>query len=331
MIPSWRVAAVVVAGLVIVGTRTTGLEVLLLARAFVFAILALSAWFLLRASGRASLGNAAFFGVSAYVVGLCAVEWQVDNIWLAAGAGVALAAAFGLVVGLVSGRLSGFHFLLITLAFSELLRALALRWNFVGGEDGIAGITRPSAWPLPIELSDSTTMMWFTGACLLAVASALAVLLRSPFGSAVLAVRDSERRMASLGYAPVRYRVAAVVVSSAAAGLAGALHAYVVRFVSPADLLPLVSAKALLFAAIGGISMVGSVVVSVVMTFLEDDLSSRWDRWPTVLGFVYIGIALVGTTPVRDLYAFVRARARVRTVRPHASAAEPAKMPVEAA
>lgn len=331
MIPSWRVAAAVVAALVVVGTRTTGIDVLLLARAFVFSILALSVWFLLRASGRASLGNAAFFGVSAYAVGLCAVEWRIDNIWVAAGAGVALAAVLGLVVGLVSGRLSGFHFLLITLAFAELLRALALRWDFVGGEDGIAGITRPSAWPLPIELSDSTTMMWFTGSCLLVAAALMIVLLRSPFGSAVVAVRDSERRMASLGYAPVRYRVAAVVVSSALAGLAGALNAYVVRFVSPTDLLPLVSAKALLFAAIGGISMVGSVIVSVVMTFLEDDLSTRWDRWPTVLGLVYIGIALVGTTPVRDAFAFVRGRARAGAVGKDASAAAPAKMSVEAA
>lgn len=331
MIPSWRIAAAVVGGLVLVGTRTTGLDVLLLARAFVFAILALSVWFLLRASGRASLGNAAFFGVSAYAVGLCAVEWQVDNIWLAAGAGIALAALLGLVVGLVSGRLSGFHFLLITLAFSELVRALALRWDYVGGEDGIAGITRPSAWPLPIELSDSTTMMWFTGACLLFVAAVLTVILRSPFGSALVAVRDSERRMASLGYAPVRYRVAAVVLSSAAAGLAGALNAYVVRFVSPTDLLPLVSAKALLFAAIGGISMVGSVIVSVVMTFLEDDLSTRWDRWPTVLGLVYIGIALVGTNPVRDAFVFVRARSRGRVPQGADPPAAPAKMTAEAA
>lgn len=331
MIPSWRVGAAVVIALVLVGTRMTGLDVLLLARSFVWGLLALSAWFLLRASGRASLGNAAFFGVSAYVVGLCSVQWQIDNIWVALAAGVGLAAAFGFVIGLVSGRLSGFHFLLITLAFAELLRALALRWSFIGGEDGIAGITRPSAWPLPVDLGDSTTMMWFTGVCLLGVALGLTMILRSPFGAAVVAVRDSERRMASLGYAPVRYRVAAVVLSSAVAGLAGALNAYVVRFVSPTDLLPLVSAKALLFAAIGGISMVGSVIVSVVMTFLEDDLSTRWDRWPTVLGLVYIGIALIGTTPVRDASTFLRDRVPAWLPRRRTSAAAPQNATAEAA
>jgi branched-chain amino acid transport system permease protein len=295
--PSKLTAAALAAVLVVFGTRVTGLDVLLLTRSFTWAILALSAWFLLRVSGRASLGNAAFFGTSAYVVGVSVTRWELDNFWVVLGIAIAASAAVGVVVGLVSGRLSGVHFLLITLAFAELLRSLAVRWSVLGGENGIAGITRPSAWPLGVDLTESETMMWFAGGWLAVVVVGLVVVLRSPFGAHLVGVRDSETRMAALGASPVPYRVTAVVLASVVAGVAGVLNAYAVRFVSPTDVAPLVSAKALLFTAIGGVGMVGAIVASVVMTFLEDDLSSRWDSWPTVLGGVYLAIAMIGTRP----------------------------------
>lgn len=297
MIPSKAAAGLLAVVLVGAGFRVTGLDVLLLTRSFTWAMLALSAWFLLRVSGRASLGNAAFFGTSAYAVGLSTTRWGIDNFWIALVVAVVASAAVGFAIGMVSGRLSGFHFLLITLAFAELLRSLALRWDTLGGEDGIAGVTRPSTWPLPVDLADSKSMMWFTGAWLAVVVVGLTVVVRSPFGAHLLGVRDSASRMAALGHSPVPYRVAAVVIASVVAGIAGALNVYAVRFVSPAELVPLVSAKALLFTAIGGIGMVGAVVASVFMTFLEDDLSTRWDRWPTVLGAVYIAIAMIGQRP----------------------------------
>jgi branched-chain amino acid transport system permease protein len=266
-------------------------------------MLALSAWFLLRIGGRASLGNAAFFGTSAYIVGLSVSRWQFDNVWVVLGLGVIASAAVGLVVGLVSGRLSGFHFLLITLAFAELLRSVAVRWGALGGENGIAGITRPSTWPLRVDLADSETMMWFVGAWLAVVVVGLVVVLRSPFGANLVGIRDSETRMAALGFSPAPYRITAVVIASVVAGVAGVLNAYTVRFVSPTDLAPLVSAKALLFTAIGGAGMIGAIVASIVMTFLEDDLSTRWDRWPTVLGVVYLAIAMIGPRPRAALHA----------------------------
>jgi branched-chain amino acid transport system permease protein len=325
VIPSKTSAALLAVVLVGAGVRVTGLDVLLLTRSFTWAMLALSAWFLLRVSGRASLGNAAFFGTAAYAVGLSTTRWGIDNFWVALLVAVAASAAVGLAIGMVSGRLGGFHFLLITLAFAELLRSLALRWGTLGGEDGIAGVTRPSTWPLPVDLADSKSMMWFTGAWLAVVLVALVVVVRSPFGAHLVGMRDSAGRMAALGHAPIPYRVGAVVVASVVAGIAGALNVYAVRFVSPAELVPLVSAKALLFTAIGGIGMVGAVVASVCMTFLEDDLSTRWDRWPTVLGAVYIAIAMIGQRPraaVRSLVA--RAWAAVA----HRHRAEPERRPV---
>lgn len=278
-----------------------GFDLLLLTRAYAWAILALSTWFLLRVSGRASLGNAAFQGVAAYIVGVSATRWDVGNLWITLLLAVLGATAIGLIVGWVSSRLSGFHFLLITLAFAEMFRSLALRWRALGGEDGISGVTRPSTWPVGIDLADSRNLAWVALALLASVVAMLAVVLRSPFGAAVAGVRDSDSRMAALGHSPAAYRTGAVVLSSIVAGLAGVVNAYAIRFVSPADFVPLVSAKALLFAVVGGSGMLGAAVAAVGLTFLENDLSSRFDRWPMVLGFVYITIAMIGPTPIRRL------------------------------
>ncbi|MGE0140772.1 MAG: branched-chain amino acid ABC transporter permease [Ilumatobacteraceae bacterium] len=301
--PSWRLAVVCAAIAVIATARLDGFDVLLLTRAYCWAMLALSTWFLLRVSGRASLGNAAFQGVAAYVVGVAATRWDIDNIWVVLGIAVAGAAVVGVVIGSVSARLSGFHFLLITLAFAEMLRSLALRWRTLGGEDGISGLTRPSTWPVPLDLTDSRHMAWFVLGLLAVAVLALVVVLRSPFGAAVIGVRDSPTRMAALGYSPARYRIGAVVVASAIAALAGVANAYAVRFVSPADFVPLVSAKALLFAVVGGAGLLGAAASAVVLTFVENELSGRFDRWPMVLGLVYVAIAMIGPAPMRGLRA----------------------------
>ncbi|MGD9700876.1 MAG: branched-chain amino acid ABC transporter permease [Acidimicrobiia bacterium] len=295
--PSKRSFLILVVALVVWGQLVDGFDLLLLARAFCWAMLGLSAWLLLRVGGRASLGTAAFQGTAAYVVGLSATTWELDNFWVVLALALGAAGVLGAIVGWVSSRLTGFHFLLITLAFAEMLRSLALRWRTLGGEDGISGITRPSTWPLPVDLADSRHLMWFTGVLMVVVLLGLVLLLRSPFGAALIGVRDSETRMASLGYAPTPYRIVAVVMASMIAGLAGTLNAYAVRFVSPADFVPLVSAKALLFTVIGGAGMLGAVVAACVMTFLEDDLSSRWDRWPMILGAVYVALAMIGQGP----------------------------------
>ena len=299
--PRIGVALVCAAGAAIATLTLDGFNLLLLTRAYAWALLALSTWFLLRVSGRASLGNAAFQGVAAYLVGISSTRWDIENLWVTLLIATSAAATVGLIVGWVSSRLSGFHFLLITLAFAEMFRSLALRWRTLGGEDGISGVTRPSAWPLPLELTDSRQMTWMALALLTVAVLALATVLRSPFGAAVSGVRDSDSRMAALGYSPAAFRTAAVVVSSIIAGLAGVVNAYAIRFVSPADFVPLVSAKALLFAVVGGAGMLGAVAAAVGLTFLENDLSGRFDRWPMVLGLVYIAIAMIGPAPVHRL------------------------------
>ena len=124
----------------------------------------------------------------------------------------------------------------------------------------------------------------------------LVVVVRSPFGAVLVGIRDSEQRMAALGYNPVVYRVAAFVLSATVAAAAGVVHTYLNRFANPTDLAPLVSARALLIVVLGGVFVIGPVVMAVVLTIVEDALSSRTDRWLGVLGALYIGVALLQGT-----------------------------------
>lgn len=304
--PSFLQAIILIGFLIVIGMLVGDSDRLLFTTALIWAMLSMSTWFLLRVSGRSSLGNASFFGAAAYTTGLCSTVWDIDNLWVAVTLGIGVSAVVGLVIGLVSGRLDGFHFLLITLAFAEMLRSVATRWKRLGGEDGMAGIRRPSTWPISVDLTDAGNMMWMTLAFLVACMAVLTMIVRSPFGAAVIAVRDSESRMEALGYRPAGYRIAAVVVSSMIAGVAGVLNAYAIRFISPADLVPLVSAKALLYAVIGGAGLVGAVIAAVAMTFLEDLLSSRFDRWTTVLGLIYIGIAMLSGSPFATVRTWIQ-------------------------
>lgn len=298
MKPTLLGAVAAVVALAAAGLLASPFQVVLLTRGFVWAMLGLAAWFLLRVAGRSSLGTSAFFGSGAYATGLAATRWHHENFWVVLGLAVGASVVVGVVVGLVAGRLSGIHFLLITLAFAEMLRALTTRWRTLGGDDGISGITRPKSGLLGLDLRPAENLMWFTGGWLLVLSVLLVVILRSPFGAALIGVRDSESRMATLGYASTPYRVAAVAVAALIAGVAGCLHAYVTRFVSPAEFAPLVSAKALLFAVVGGVGLVGAALAGVVLTFVEDALSTRFDRWLLLLGVLYIGIAMIPPGPL---------------------------------
>jgi branched-chain amino acid transport system permease protein len=184
----------------------------------------------------------------------------------------------------------------VTLAFAEMMRSLATRWRTLGGTDGLVGVIRPGAWPLSIDLADPTTFFYFALAVLLFGAGVLVVVVRSPFGSVLAGVRDSEQRMAALGYNPILYRIAAFVLSATVAATAGVVHTYLNRFANPTDVAPLVSARALLIVVLGGTAIAGPISVAILLTMLEDALSSRTDRWLGVLGALYVGVALLQGT-----------------------------------
>jgi branched-chain amino acid transport system permease protein len=269
-------------------------EVTLLTQAVVWAILGLSVWLLLRVLGEASFGHAAFFGVGAYVGGLAVVRWDVENVLLALLLGVAIACVIALPIALVAGRLRGVAFLMITLAFAEMLRALSGRWKVLGGTDGLVGVTRPGS---PFALFEPSAFYYFVLAVGAMVLVALMWFVRSPVGDVLRGLREGESRMAALGYNATAYRVLAFVVSAGIAAVAGVLNAYLHRFVDPGDVSALVSAKALLIVVIGGTSILGPVLGAFALTGLEEVLSAHSERWLGLLGLIYVLVAIAAPAP----------------------------------
>lgn len=286
-------ALVALACLALVPLVADPFQLTLLTRGLVWGLLAASLWALLRMCGLVSFGHAAFFGVAAYVTGIATTIWEVDNVFVALLLGVGLTCAVSVPLALVAGRLQTISFLLVTLAFAEMLRTLALRWRALGGSDGLPGVVRPDAWPLPVELATPRGFFYFTLAVVAACLVGLYVIARSAFGHVLVGLRESSTRMAALGYHPAAYRAAAVLLSAGLAAVAGVLHAYLNRFVNPEDLGALVSARALLTVVVGGVPFIGPPLAALALTFLEDILSSHTDRWLAVLGALYLAVSLL--------------------------------------
>ncbi len=306
---SKTLALIGAAALVVAPTSTGTFQVTLLTQALVWAILGLSVWLLLRVVGLASFGHAAFFGVGAYVAGLAVVRWDIENVFAALALGMLAGCAIALPIALVAGRLQGISFLMITLAFAEMLRALAGRWKVLGGTDGLVGVTRPDASPLPLELFEPAGYYYFVLGVLGLVLLALLAFVRSPLGGVLAGIREGEDRMAALGYNAAAYRVLAFVRTAGIAAVAGVLNAYLNRFVDPGDLSALVSAKALLIVVLGGATIYGPAIGAIALTVLEEVLSSHSERWLGLLGLVYVLVAVAAPGPggLRPLWSRARA------------------------
>lgn len=271
----------------------------LVTRGLCWGLVGLSIWFLLRLLNLPSFGHAAFFGSGAYVAGLAVTRWHQDNVFVVLAMAVLISVAIALPIALVASRLQSIGFLLITLAFAEMLRSLALRWRPLGGSDGLVGVTRPGAEPLGIDLTNPVTYFYFALATTALCVFVLWLIRRSPFGGVLVAIRESESRMRALGYHVGVYKVIAFLISAAVASVGGVLHAYLIRYVSPEDLSPLVSARGLVIVVIAGALLVATVLVAVVLTFGEDLASSHTAHWLALMGALYIAVALVGGVRLR--------------------------------
>lgn len=274
-------------------------QVGLLTQGLIWGILGLSVWFLLRILSQPSFGHAAYFGVAAYVAGLAASRWDITNIFAVLALAIAITCVVALPIAVVASRLGSIGFLLITLAFAEMLRSLATRWRSVGGSDGLVGVVRPHAGPLPIDLEQPVSYFYFTlGATMLCLLM-LWTVKRSALGGVLVGIRESEGRMRALGYRVGAYKVFAFAFSAGIAAVAGVLHAYLIRFVSPEELSPLISARGLIIVVIAGTLVWMPILIAALLTFGEDIASSQTPHWMALMGIVYVLVALFGGQSVR--------------------------------
>jgi branched-chain amino acid transport system permease protein len=303
-------AAAGLGALLLAPLALTSYQLGLLTRVLIFGLFAMSLNLILGYAGLPSLGHAAYFGVAAYTVALLALR-VTPNFWIGFGAGVAAAAATAALFGLLALRTRGAYLLMITLALAQVLWGVAYGWrSFTGGDDGLPGVPRPAAG-LPWSLAGGVRFYYLTLVVVGLATAALAVVVRSPFGRALVGIRERELRMQVLGYNTWLHQYVAFVLAGALAGVAGALFVYFNGFVSPAYLSIVYSATALIMVILGGAgTLLGPAVGSAVIIFLENAVSAVTERWVLVLGLIYVVVTLFAPDGLAGLARRLVARLR---------------------
>ena len=276
----------------------------LMARIMIFAIAAVSLNLILGFGGMVSFGHAAFLGLGAYAVGLLVAN-GVTNGYVHLAVVVAAAAPTAFVIGAVCLRTSGLYFIMITLAFAQLLYFMGVGLKQYGGDDGFAfrGRSAFGAW---LPLDNDVTLYYLIWAVLALSLLLVQRIVASRFGMALRGVRANERRMRSLGLATYRYRLAAFVIAGVLCAVAGALLANLTQFVSPAYMHWTRSGELLIMVIMGGMgSVFGPVLGATAYLLLEEILSSLTEHWQAILGPILIVIVLAG----RNIAGSLRPRA----------------------
>jgi branched-chain amino acid transport system permease protein len=259
----------------------------LIAEIYIFAIFAMSLDLLLGFTGLMSLGHAAFFGLGAYAVAILGTLFGV-NAWLGLAAGVAAAAAGAALIGFFCVRTSGIPFLMLTLAFSQLVFSVALKWRDVtGGSDGMAIAEKPALFGF--ELSDSLAMYFMTLAFFLLSYWGLRRLLNAPLGHVFVGIRENEPRMLAIGYPTRGYKLLSFTIAGAFAGLAGGLYAIFNSFISPDAIYWTASGDILIMTMLGGAgTLIGPAIGAGVFLLMKNVVSSYSDHWLAIIGIIFI-------------------------------------------
>ena len=285
----WGVVVLVLALLPpVAGALGQGFYVDLVRRIMIFAIAAVSLNLILGYGGMVSFGHAAYLGVGGYAVAIFAFYGINDGLlqWSVA---IGASALVALAIGAVSIRTSGLYFIMITLAFTQMLYYLGISIEEYGGDDGIRLKTR-SELPL-VDLSDPLQFYYLVLALLLLSVYIVHRLVNSRFGMALRAAKSNEARALAIGFSPYRYRLTAFVIAGAMGGLAGALLVNQVNFLTPEYMHWTRSGEIMFMVILGGMgTSAGPILGSFALLLLEDILSNwrdpRWigEHWQVILG-----------------------------------------------
>jgi branched-chain amino acid transport system permease protein len=288
-------AAALVAGVALVtfpiwtsGWESSRYATTILRDMLVLAIFAMSLDLLVGVAGMPSLGHAAFFGGGAYAAAVAGQRFGNDDLALGLVAAAVVAAILALAIGVFAVRAAGIFFLMLTLAFAQMVLAIAFQaTDLTGGSNGFAGVHRPTFAGLDFNSPDS--LYELVAVVFFAVLLLLWRIRSSTYGRALLGLRENERRMRALGYDTLRLRLSAFVIAGTFAGIGGALSAYSLRFVSTNDVGAARSVEGFVSVLIGGTgTLIGPAIGAVVVLYLERVLSSAVPFSEAVLGVVFI-------------------------------------------
>ena len=305
----WTVLALLALAVFPLAAPALGLDfyISFVRRVLIYALAATSLNLILGYGGMVALGHAAFFGAGAYAVGILAMN-GVTSALVAWPAAALLAGLLAAATGAVSLRTRGVYFIMITLAFAQMLFYIFISLRQYGGEDGL---NLPGHSVLPgLDLGHDVSFYYVVLALFAVLMAVFGRLVDSRFGKALQGVRENESRMESLGYPVYRIKLAAFVLSGAVAGLAGALLANHNLFISPSLMLWTQSANLLIMVLVGGVGLRwGGVAGAVVMLTLEEVLRMWTEYWHLPLGLLLLCVVfgaprgLTGLWPARGRQA----------------------------
>jgi branched-chain amino acid transport system permease protein len=266
----------------------------LFTKIMILSIFALSLDLLVGYTGLVSLGHAAYFGVAAYTLALTAPAGDPASFWLTLPLSLAASALTALVIGALVVRTSGVYFIMVTLAFAQMVYYFFHDTRVAGGSDGKYIDARPATGVSGIDLGDDLQFYYLVLIFLAGVFVLLAVILRSPFGRALQGIKANEQRMRALGFATRRYKLAAFVLAGTLAGLAGYLAAAKEGYVNPELMAWHQSGVVLMMLILGGMgTLFGAVIGTFSYVLLQEWFSTLTKHWQLLMGgFIIITVLL---------------------------------------
>lgn len=265
-------------------------------RVIVLGLAAMALNFLLGFTGVLSFGHAAYFGLGAYGTAM-AMKYLAVSTPLSILIGIAVGTIAAAVIGALIVKLRGVYFAMVTIAFGQVFFFIAFRWNAVtGGDDGLTGWHR-----LPINfgftrldiLGNDKAFYYMVLAIFALAVAVMALLLRSPFGRTLLAIRENERRARFLGIPIERHLWFSFVISCLFVSAAGTLYALLNNFTDPRALRWDLSGNFVIMAVLGGMrSFWGPLVGAAIFVVLQDYISSHTENWMSFVGLFFVLVVL---------------------------------------
>jgi branched-chain amino acid transport system permease protein len=311
MTGSFTLRNVLVAALIVllmllpVYSATTGntFMMTLFTRILILAIAAVSLNLIMGFGGMVSFGHAAYLGIGGYVVGILAKE-GIDSGFVQWPLALVMSGLFALAVGALSLRTRGVYFIMITLAFAQMLYYVAVSLAQYGGDDGLT-IYRRSQFVDFINLSHKTTFYYVCLILLLATIYLTWRIVNSRFGMVIQGARANDRRMRAIGFPTFSYRLTAFVIAGTICGLAGVLLANHTDFVSPAMMHWTRSGDLIIMVVLGGMaSSFGPLIGAVALLLLEEVLSGITEYWQIILGPLLLLVVLFARKGIDGLLEF---------------------------
>jgi branched-chain amino acid transport system permease protein len=260
-----------------------------IARMMILAIFAMSLDLLQGVTGLVSLGHAAFFGLAGYALAFLTPAGEPVSLWWTLPMAVAASGLAALVIGFFVVRTHGIYFIMVTMAFAQMVFYLFFDNKVLGGSDGLYVNFKPAA--VLFDLEDKRVFYYFTLAMMVLVYAFLRHLLWSPFGRTLAGIRVNEHRMRAMGFTTFRYKLAAFTLAGALAGLAGYLWGAQTGFVNPELMGFQMSAHAIMMVILGGMgnfagAIIGAFAFEYLLLWFKDlpavgavDLGKHWQLW----------------------------------------------------